>query len=382
MKYRHTEAAKALANEQPHGTAKERRAWPDELNDPLKDVGAKCKNPFGNPFTDDPPSFPHRIEHVKIDKPEEYKRCRDNWDAPQGVPATGDTTQEQGADGYWSKCRKQYAAEGTMSDDDAPEAKRESIPLWSAEARLPLPGKNRYTLHIVTRWKRDAEGMQMDRNGKFLLEFVGMKLNERSNEWQIPELHECEFPLNLVKTTEEGEDPGTWLDDYEALKAKIKSEEDKDQGDDSNAAAHKGPYKDLAKMSPLTLFAFHEKNFNTDIDNAQKSEIQSECNKLFFEAADEHPTEYPFQGLDVYEGFLDDDRNGSDAWIWATVKIHHDELQVLDQYNLSTTVGSCETEFTSPPAELAWLTLHGDLDLVGEQEDLLKHVANLFGAFW
>ena len=56
-----------------------------------------------------------------------------------------------------------------MSDDDAPEAKRESIPLWSAEARLPLPGKNRYTLHIVTRWKRDAEGMQMDRNGKFLL---------------------------------------------------------------------------------------------------------------------------------------------------------------------------------------------------------------------
>lgn len=58
------------------------------------------------------------------------------------------------------------------------------------------------------------------------------------------------------------------------------------------------------------------------------------------------------------------------------------QFQALDQFTLSTTVGENPTKYTNPPAEMAWLTLHRDLDLVGEQEDLLKHVASLFGAYW
>ena len=50
-----------------------------------------------------------------------------------------------------------------------------------------------------------------------------------------------------------------------------------------------------------TYFAFHSKNFNTDITEPQKLEIQRESNRLFFDEADEPKVEYPFQGLDIYE---------------------------------------------------------------------------------
>ena len=74
------------------------------------------------------------------------------------------------------------------------------------------------------------------------------------------------------------------------------------------------------------------------------------------------------------------------------VVIHHDERGFLDAYDLSTSratkVAYKAEEFgfdearTEPPAEIAWLTLHRDLDLFGEEEDLLQHVANVHGAYW
>lgn len=47
-----------------------------------------------------------------------------------------------------------------------------------------------------------------------------------------------------------------------------------------------------------------------------------------------------------------------------------------------TTYGDRVDGAFKPPAEMAWLTIHRDFDLVGEQEDLLHHVAALHDAYW
>lgn len=44
--------------------------------------------------------------------------------------------------------------------------------------------------HIVTRWKRDASGMVMEREGHPVLEFVAIKRKSASLHWSIPEISE------------------------------------------------------------------------------------------------------------------------------------------------------------------------------------------------
>ena len=51
------------------------------------------------------------------------------------------------------------------------------------------------------------------------------------------------------------------------------------------------------------------------------------------------------------------------------------------RYALMTTYGDRVDGAFKPPAEMAWLTIHRDFDLVGEQEDLLHHVAALHDAY-
>ena len=116
----------------------------------------------------------------------------------------------------------------------------------------------------------------------------------------------------------------------------------------------------------------------------------------------------PYVGKMIYEGFMDDERNFGKAYSFVTVFITHDEEGVLDAYNLASTstdvaevkelkkltrdreTSKGETEFDivtdnkrhPPPAEAAWLTMHRDLDLTGEEEDLLEHVAKIHNAYW
>jgi len=42
-------------------------------------------------------------------------------------------------------------------------------------------------LHIVTRWKRDHNGIKIVRSGKYMLEVVAIKRSRQEQYWAIPE---------------------------------------------------------------------------------------------------------------------------------------------------------------------------------------------------
>ena len=49
-------------------------------------------------------------------------------------------------------------------------------------------GENHYLLHIVTRWKRDHNGIKIVRSGKYMLEVVAIKRSRQEKYWAIPEV--------------------------------------------------------------------------------------------------------------------------------------------------------------------------------------------------
>eukprot|EP00039_Didymoeca_costata_P006297 m.88994 g.88994 ORF g.88994 m.88994 type:complete len:2000 (+) comp13201_c0_seq2:35-6034(+) len=210
----------------------------------------------------------------------------------------------------------------------------------SMRGTLPKLGVNKYKLHIVTRWKRDSAGMPIDRAGKRLMEFVAVKRHKDDNVWAIPELH---------------------LDEYS---------EDYDERNPANFD------------SPVYRFAFHAKNFKSEVTAPQRDSVMETVKELFF-SVNQKQTSYPYQGLQIYNGFLDDERSTANAWVMVEVMIHHDENQVLEAFNLTTSIGDRRPRRKEDtPSEIAWLTMHQDLDLCSEQEDLVKHVASLHDAYW
>ena len=153
--------------------------------------------------------------------------------------------------------------------------------------------------------------------------------------------------------------------------------------------------------------AFHKKNFKTTVSAPQQKFVEDQMAILF----DAHYStgtsrrSAPYVGKMIYEGFMDDERNFGMAYSFVTVFITHDEEGVLDAYNLSSTATDrverealvrltedteqkdmydvvVDNERHPPPAEAAWLTMHRDLDLTGEEEDLLEHVAKIHNAYW
>lgn len=226
-------------------------------------------------------------------------------------------------------------------------------------------GENKMLLHIVTRWKRDHNGMTIDRGGRKLMEFVAFKREREDDMWSIPGI-----PRSQVRTP-------------------------------ANSAS--AQVERIHFDSAVNQFAFTTKNFKASITETQKKFVQDQVDQLFYVpyTDDNRPNEcgkqqkqenYPFNGKTIYEGFMDDERATASAWLTVQVVIHHDERGFLDAYDLSTSratkVAYKAEEFgfdearTEPPAEIAWLTLHRDLDLFGEEEDLLQHVANVHGAYW
>jgi hypothetical protein len=186
--------------------------------------------------------------------------------------------------------------------------------------------------------------------------------------------------------------------------------------------------------------AFHAKNFKTTIADPQKKWVKDNVEKMFDATrhdSKESQNSKPFQGKMIYEGFMDDERSFGGAYSFVSVFIHHDEDELLGAYNLTTTATdpaeeqefrkaashcihgmcpdaistikpqcedfyemsethkdyspickkqkhrtACDIKKSPAPAEAAWLTVHRDLDLCGEEEDLLRHVADLHQAYW
>lgn len=65
---------------------------------------------------------------------------------------------------------------------------------------LPNVGKNCINFEIVTRWKRNADGIRVDRDGLPLLEFVAVKRHSKSYHWSLPELPDRPDEKPFVKT--------------------------------------------------------------------------------------------------------------------------------------------------------------------------------------
>lgn len=57
----------------------------------------------------------------------------------------------------------------------------------SERLKLQLKGENRMLMHFVTRWKRDDDGIRMERGGMPVLEFIAIKRHRDDEQWAIPE---------------------------------------------------------------------------------------------------------------------------------------------------------------------------------------------------
>ena len=228
-------------------------------------------------------------------------------------------------------------------------------------------GENKMMLHIVTRWKRDEDGMTIDRGGRNLMEFVAFKRNREDDMWSIPAI-----PEGQVRT----------------------------RGNSDSVQVDR-----IGFDSAVNQYAFTAKNFKDSVSETQKKFVQEQVDQLFYvpqkkdgrgnkqpnqKGIDAKEGTYPFNGKTIYEGFMDDERTTTAAWLTVKVVIHHDERNFLDAYSLNTSkatgvsykAGARPDTRTEPPSEIAWLTLHRDLDLFGEEEDLLQHVAKVHGAYW
>jgi hypothetical protein len=252
---------------------------------------------------------------------------------------------------------------------------------------LPDPNtRNSFLLHIVTRWKRDSNGIKIDRGGKFVMQFVAFKRVKDDDMWCIPAILEehdrSKHPRSIT------ESPG-----YEQVRR-------------------------TRFDSAVNQYAFTKKNFNINVTEPQKIFVQEQVDQLFY--VPEGPKgqrvktmTYPHLGRQIYEGFMDDERNTENGWTKVRVVIHHDDKDVLEAYSLNKSKpmplpkaeqrsGRWTYDGSEPPnvvaandwltttvpnksdapAEVAWLTLHRDLDLCGEEEDLLQHVASIHDAYW
>lgn len=76
---------------------------------------------------------------------------------------------------------------------------------------------------------------------------------------------------------------------------------------------------------------------------------------------------------DIFWGFMDDERNTDEAWVSIKAEHFHDEADVFSKFNFQDPQGV---------AEVAWLSLHKDVDLYAEQEHLLERVAKKLHSFW
>ena len=72
----------------------------------------------------------------------------------------------------------------------AEKLKKDGVELFKGKdktTRFKKKGENHFLLHIVTRWKRDANGIKIVREGTYVLEMVAIKKGRADDFWAIPE---------------------------------------------------------------------------------------------------------------------------------------------------------------------------------------------------
>lgn len=227
------------------------------------------------------------------------------------------------------------------------------------------PGENRLIIHVVTRWKRDDAGLRIERLGKPMMEFVALKRKPTSAHWMLPEMLGSLYFSDI-----------NWLG------------------------------KRKFRASPAYMLAFHNENLKYDITEQQRKQIDDEI--LLFCKTHTEPPGKPAVGYDgfaepggtpaaprwdeetdphretlraahpLFDGFIDDHRNTGTAFCRAEVYHFHDNGNLFEAFDLKYP-GQIHGETFS---EVAWLTLHSSIDLIGEQEEVLRNVAFEQGAFW
>lgn len=304
---------------------------------------------------------------------------------------------------------------------------------WALEDKRDSTGGRCWCrfMTIFTRWKRDAQGIRVARGGRPLLEFVGVKHRQDDQHWAIPELREDAAELNLKKPYNLDAE-GNPIDD----RAKI---------DHFEALADEGPhgrtmlYFPSHRTSPVYEFAFHKKNFRSEVTETQQTGVDKDLKEMLdcmqkppdvvsptmSPHSPEHkrrrleilqeisrarekndnmpiPLEHgiaELQGRIVCQGLLSIRDPKEDEPVQNTVQrvivqIFHDADDLTQAYELVSSMGEFDrdgdtkagyagnSDVDYPPAEVAWLTMHRDLNLCGDQEDLIYHVAKLCDAHW
>lgn len=158
-------------------------------------------------------------------------------------------------------------------------------------------GPNHAADPVVTRWKRDAGGAKIERDGKPILEFVAIRRGD-TNAWAIP---------------------GGMVDAGETVSATLKRE-------------------------------FGEEALNSiEATEQEKKEIETQINELF-KAGDQ-----------MYAGYVDDPRNTDNAWMETVVFNFHDDTgDVFNKLQLHAGDDAAAVAWTEIHSGLSLYASHSD----------------------
>lgn len=123
---------------------------------------------------------------------------------------------------------------------------------------------------------------------------------------------------------------------------------------------------DVEPMSPALNHAFVERNFRSEITKSQQKVLLDRISGLL---SDNSKPQVTF----LYEGCIIDDRDRSGPSL-CRIETFHDDGNLFEAFELrSAGTGA---------AEVAWLTAHRNIDICGEQEELLRWIATSKRAYW
>ena len=180
-------------------------------------------------------------------------------------------------------------------------------PYKSDRLRLPLQGENRMLMHFVTRWKRDRDGIRMERDGKCVLEFIAVKRHKEDEQWAIPEImYEVSGHL--------------------------------DTGD----VEYKND--DVDPPSPVAKYVFNVNNLRPGLSEANQAMILKKLDVYFNDEEKGDDVDLLDEGgqeggnpdtlapSKTTFGFMDDERNTDNAWVSVKIEWFHDDDDLFDAF--------------------------------------------------
>lgn len=101
----------------------------------------------------------------------------------------------------------------------------------------------------------------------------------------------------------------------------------------------------------------------------------SDSERLRFKTVNEFLT----QGTSIFQGYMDDPRNTDNAWVETDAVHCHDETDFLSAYPL---LEPTYDDVSDAVIDVAWLTIHSDVELAFSHTLLVQRAAERLGAFW